>query len=149
MISCFYRCNVGHLLSKEAGKKCFFSLCFLPSIYYVFLKLESKYLSSEIPPVLARCHICDLCWRYSLLWWDGCQSHLLPCSVVGTNWVARCRRRSCFLPVSYCGNVVKEATYLRAPEGAAGWGQELYSALLHPSSAPSPGTILLSYLKLK
>lgn len=31
----------------------------------------------------------------------------------------------------------------------AEWGQQSYSALLHPSSTPSPGTILLSYLKLK
>jgi len=44
---------------------------------------------------------------------------------------------------------MKEVTYLRASEGAAGWGQESCSALLHHSSEPSPATILLSYLKLK
>lgn len=124
-------------------------LCFLPSIYYVFLKLDSKYLSSEIPPVLVWCHISDQCQRFSLCWWDICQSHHLPCSLVDFDWIAIYRCGPCFLPVSYCRNMVKESTYLRASEGDARWSQELYSVLLHPSSAPSPRTILLGYLKLQ
>lgn len=149
MFNCFYRCNVWYLLSEKAGEKtAFFSpllptkhlLC-VPEIRQEVLEQWEPSCPSSVPHLWPVSKV-----QSALMGWLSITSSPLLC---GRHRVARCGSGTCFLPVSYYRSVVKEATYLRASERAARWGQESYSALLHPSSAPSPRTILLTYLKLR
>lgn len=150
MTSCFYRNNIWFFSERKEGweKHIFFSPLLRTKHLLCIPETRQKVpeqWNSSCPSLVPRLQPVSKV-QSALMGQLPITSSPLFCV---RHWVATCGSGTWFLQVSYCRNVVKEATYLRASEGAAGWGQESYPALLHPSSAPLPGTILLSYLKLK
>lgn len=135
---------VWHLVSKEAGKKYPFSsllhtkhLCFWNCTAHIW----------AVSFLLSWLGVTFMTRAKGTACFDGAfVNHTFSPTAQQAQREARCCGTSFLLHLSlrYCRNVVEEVTYLRA-----GGGQELYSALLHPSSAPSPETILLSYLGLR